>query len=81
MNSFTCSDFAYICGIGKAIINSKCSVPEILVHFFFLCMEIFLGVFVKSGFFSLWFYFFSSIFLFILLHISLNISFIPLCDF
>lgn len=59
--------------LGNAIINSKCSVPEILVHFLFLfCMEIFIGVYVKSQVFSLWFYFCPSIFLFVLLYIYLN---------
>lgn len=66
--------------LGSAIINSKCSVPEILVHFFFPCMEIYLSV-CEVWFFSSLLLFFSFIFLFVLLHISLNISFIPLCDF
>lgn len=67
--------------LGNAIINSKCSVPEILVHFFFsLHGNLFKSVCEVWVFFSLFLFFFS-IFLFVLLHISLNISFITLCDF
>lgn len=66
--------------LGSEIIGSKSTVPEISLHFLLSACTLFKSI-CEACFFLFAFFFFFLMSLFLLLHFSLNINLIPLCEF